>query len=151
MKIVQIELKDLEILIDEETGEYKKFYKNEKKYPVFLTNYSLSIGKDLGLTKSSLIGDILKLDGIDSDDKATREEAHEGLDQTKMTKIIYLGFIGANKSIKLTFDEFIEKFHYSFEDIVEMYFTLVIALMSNDKNNFASGLLKSAKKPKGKK
>lgn len=150
MKISQVELKDVEFFIDED-GEAKSFSKNEKKYPCFVTNHSLDQGKNQGLTKSSLIADLFKLQGIESKNKDERNDAYQGLDQTEMQKVIYLGFIGANKGEKLSFNEFLEKFHYNFEETIELYMDLVTNLISGDKNNFAKGLKDSTKKKANKK
>lgn len=152
-KVYSIELKDVEVLEDEETGEFKRFYKDVKKYPVLLTNFSLSRGKKWGLTKSSLIADIMRLEDIDSDDKESRNKSFEAVDATEMQKVIYLGFIGANKSTELTFDDFLEKFHYSLEETIELYVGLITNVMGDESNNFAKGLKNStsAKKATGKK
>ncbi|MEC1778400.1 hypothetical protein [Schinkia azotoformans] len=150
MIIVPIELKDIEIFFDEDTQEYKPYYKNEKKYPAFITNHSLKLGKDLGLTKSSLVGDLFKLQGLDSKNQEDIDNAMQSLDQTEMQKVIYLGFLGANKNTDLDFDGFLEKFHCTFEETIEIYMKLVTGLLTQDSNKFADNLKRSVGK-KGKK
>lgn len=148
MKIFQVNLKDIEILLDEETDEFKQFTKNEKKYPCFITNYSLKLGSDLGITKGSLVADILKFKGLKSDNEEEQEKALQNFDQVEMQKVIYLGFLGANKNTEMNFDSFLEKFHYSFEETVDLYVDLITNLMSQDANKFAKGLKGSTKKGK---
>ncbi|MGQ4666529.1 hypothetical protein ACUIJN_11925 [Metabacillus halosaccharovorans] len=154
MKIQMIELKELDIY--EEDGEYKQRFINTRKIPACLTNYSLKLGKDLGLLEGSLIADLLQLQGLngfdeieDDPEKAAQvAEAAEQLDQVKYLKVIYLACIGLNKNLELSFDEFVSLYHESMEDMLNTYAELVTDIISSDKNQFAQGLKASTKKNK---
>jgi hypothetical protein len=147
VKIRKITLKDVEI--KEVNGEFERVYTNEKTYPAFLTNYALKKGKELGLIESSLFSDLLKLQGLqrlESIDKGLGDidpSVFESIDETKMMKVIYLAFIGANKNTALSFDEFLEKYHAPLEEMMDLYMNLIADLMSSDKNQFAAALRKS--------
>ncbi len=155
MKIQKIILKDSEII--EQNGEYTQVFTNEKTYPAFLTNYSLKKGKEFGLIESSLFGDLLKMQGLEkltnkNNQGVVNPDAFDSLDETKMLQMIYLAFVGANKNTNLSVDEFLEKYHYSLEQTMEIYMNLIMNLMESDPNKFAAGLNKSTNKSnKGKK
>lgn len=149
-KIQVIELKDMRIV--KEGEEYKQVFENKEILPCFLTNSAVKKGKDMGLLFSSLVADMMKLQGfanIESD--SIPPELFESVDETEMQKVIYLGILGANKSRELTFDQFLEKFHYTFEDVLEIYMDIMQSLISSDPNSFAKGLKKSTKTSEKKK
>lgn len=151
MNIQKITLKDLEIV--EVDGEYKKAYKNEKSYPAFLTNYALKNGKDQGLIESSLFSDLLKLQGLEklsSSQAAIDPAVFENIDESKMMQIIYLAFKGANKNSELSLDGFLQKYHATFDETLELYMNLIMDLMAKDPNQFAAGLKKSTNKSRNK-
>ncbi|UII56714.1 hypothetical protein LS684_04410 [Cytobacillus spongiae] len=149
MAVEIIELKDMEIV--EVDGEFKPVYKNEIKIPCFLTNYALKVGKDLGMMKSSLAADLLKLQGIDGIAEGTvGSEVLNSLDEVEMQKIIYLGCIGANPTLDMDFDKFLKKYHYKFEDTAMIYLQQVTSAISKETNKFVAGLQSSTKKGKKK-
>ncbi|TLS37737.1 hypothetical protein [Pseudalkalibacillus caeni] len=150
IKISSIELKDVEI-IELENGEFEKRYINPKRYPAFLTNRALATGKRLGITKSSLFAEIVKLsdvigdeDEINSDD-LTPEQA-EVIDADKYLPVIYLAVIGANKTLELSYEEFLDKYQGDIEEIVNDYMELVLPYLQQDPNEFKKGLEKSTSK-----
>jgi hypothetical protein len=59
-KVSAIELKDVEV-IELEDGSFEKRYINPKKYPAFLTNRSLAKGRNLGITKSSILSELIRM------------------------------------------------------------------------------------------
>lgn len=143
-KIQVIELKDMRIV--KEGEEYKQVFENEEILPCFLTNSAVKKGKDMGLLFSSLVADMMKLHGFaNAEFDSLPPELLENLDETEMQKVIYLGILGANKSRELTFDQFLDKFHYTFEDVLEIYMDIMQSLISSDPNAFAKGLKKSTK------
>jgi len=150
MKVRKVTLKDVEVR--EVNGEFEKVFVNEKTYPVFLTNYALKKGKEMGLIESSLFSDLLKMKGLealvnnDSNLSDIDSPVFERIDETKMLKLIYLAFIGANKNTDLSFDEFLQKYHESIEYTMELYMNLIADLMSTDPNQFAKGLQQSTNK-----
>jgi hypothetical protein len=150
MKVRKVTLKDVEIR--EVNGEFERVFVNEKTYPVFLTNYALKKGKELGLIESSLFSDLLKMKGLealvnrDSDLNDIDSSVFDRIDETKMLKLIYLAFIGANKNIDLSFDEFLQKYHEPIDDTMELYMNLIVDLMATDQNQFAKGLQQSMNK-----
>lgn len=144
MKIESVVLKEMEIAQDS-NGEFVQVFKNERKVPCFLTNFSLKRGNDLGLIKGSLIADLFKLNGL-KDKKEVDQETLESLNESDMQKVIYLGCIGARKDTQMSFDKFLEEYHYSFEDTVMLYANLVTNLVANHSNGFAQSLKKSTKR-----
>jgi hypothetical protein len=148
MKVRKVTLKDVEVR--EVNGEFEKVFVNEKTYPVFLTNYALKKGKELGLIESSLFTSLLKMQGLEALAKKQTNDLDpsifDQIDETKMQQVIYLAFIGANKNTDLSFDEFLQKYHDPIEKTMELYMNLIVDLMSTDPNQFAKGLQKSTNK-----
>lgn len=146
-KIEVITLKEREFLETEEG--YVEAFKNEKKYPVFLTNYALRKGYDLGLIKSTLIADLLKISTVE--DGATEKEqgqsALETFDERKILNVIYLAFLGANRNSNLDVDDFTDRYHASYTDQLELYINLIKGAIENSTNSFAKGLEKSTQRP----
>ncbi|MGG3943369.1 hypothetical protein ABEV54_18240 [Peribacillus psychrosaccharolyticus] len=149
MEIKVVTLKEMEFV--EVEGEFKQVFKDEKKVPCFVTNQSMNKGKMLGLIKGSLIADLFKLENLESKNSEKKAEAMQSLDLTEMQKLIYLGVLGANKDLTLDFDEFLGKFHYSFDETASVYMALLESLMGQDSNKFAKGLQKSTSTKQGKK
>ncbi|MEC2474574.1 hypothetical protein P9W87_25965, partial [Bacillus thuringiensis] len=69
--------------------------------------------------------------------------ALEQIDQTSIHKVIYMSFKGANPKEKLTFDDFLQKYHDSLAESMELYTKLVVDVISQDPNQFAAALKKS--------
>lgn len=153
MKVRKITLKENLVFEEVEDG-FKTEFESEKNYPAFLSNFALKKGKEEGYIDSSLFSDLLKFQGIDGDkDEKVNPEIFENFDETKMLRIIYLAFRGANKSTKLSFDDFLERYHAPLEETMELYMNLIMDAMTNDPNQFADSLKKSTSisKKKGKK
>jgi rubrerythrin len=150
MAIHSISLKELEVY--EENGSFKERYINEKKIPAMLTNYSLKMGKDTGLTKGSLLSDVIKLQAVqeieENPEKAA--EALTYLDEIECLKVIYLACAGLNKSFDMSFDSFVANYHEDTQTTLQMYATLIKDLVQKDPNQFAKGLKDSTKKKKKK-
>lgn len=155
-KIHVLELKQVEAV--EVDGEFEQRFINVKKYPVYLTNAAMRRGRDLGLIENSLIAEFAKLgafqelQGIElaggSNDFDKLEKLSE-IDDGPMINVIYLAFIGANKSVKMDFEEFMELYHLDFTETLTLYVSLISESFSND-NNFAAGLIGSTKQDKKK-
>lgn len=142
MKVQKITLKEVEFV--EVEGEYEKRFINKQNYPAFLTNYALKKGQEEGLITSSIIADIVKfqaLDGLRNEDNEDLS-ALEQIDQTSIHKVIYMAFKGANPKEKLTFDDFLQKYHDSLAESMELYTKLVVDVISQDPNQFATALKK---------
>lgn len=156
MKIQKVILKELDEAIEVD-GEFEARFINEKKYPAYLTNYAVKRGFDEGLIGSSLWEDLVKIKGMQSiveEIKDTGDQEEKGLklmgafDEQKLIAIIYLAVIGANKKLEITFDEFLEKYHYTLPETIELYAMLLTDLLSSNPNQFAGELQKAAKKNK---
>lgn len=145
MKIEKVVLKDMEI--EQVGGEYKQVFTNEQTIPCFITNYALKRGKDLGLTKDSLLQGILKLKALEGMKSAEELDANafSEIDEIEMQKVIYIGCLGAVKGFDtdVDFDVFLEKYHYTFEETLMLYTKLVSNSMTKQSNGFAKGLSKS--------
>lgn len=152
MKVQTVELKDLEFVTV--NGEYQQRFINEKTYPAFLTNAAMKRGFDTGLIESSLWEDLIKIKGLESVVKSSDEksalQAMNALDEQKMIAIVYLAVIGANKKLTISYDEFLERYHYSFDKTLQLYANLLTNMMSSNPNEF-SGKLKNATKKNKKK
>ncbi|MGU9541168.1 hypothetical protein [Bacillus cereus] len=143
MKVQKITLKEAEFV--EVEGEFEKRFINKKNYPAYLTNYALKKGQEEGLIHSSIIADIVKFQALDGlRDKDNKDlSALEQIDQTSIHKVIYMAFKGANPKEKLTFDDFLQKYHDSLAESMELYTKLVVDVISQDPNQFAAALKKS--------
>jgi hypothetical protein len=151
IKIEKVILKEIEV-VESEDGEFVLVVREERTVPCFLTNFSLKRGKELDLLDGSLIADVMKLNAltkVKNIDEADAE-AFNGLDETKMLAVVYLGCLGANPKFNLSLDEFATQFHEDYESLIELYTNLVTGLMQRDPNQFAKGLQKSTKKAKKK-
>lgn len=153
MKIQKVVLKEFEVI--EVDGEFEKRFINEKKLPAFLTNASIKRGFDEGLLESSLWEDLLKVMGLQSLMKETGDEEKDAenamklmgtFDEQKLIAIIYLAVLGANRKLELTFERFLEKYHYGIAETIELYAILLTDLLSSNPNQFASELQKATKK-----
>lgn len=144
-KIYSIELKDQEFVQIEGSDEFVETFKNAKRYPVFLTNYALAKGHDMGLLKSSLISDLVKMKvAMDTGDPLKQEEnLMQSIDEQKMLHVIYLAFKGANPSTNMSLDEFLQKYHAAFQEKLELYIKIIEAAIDASPNTFAEGLQKS--------
>lgn len=143
MKVRSIILKD--IAVEEVNGEFQQVIKNEKKYPAFLTNYAMQKGRDSGLLDSSLFSELLKLHSVvgsqESDDLDPSVIGQ--FDESNAQKVIYVAFIGANPSNKMSYEEFLRKYHEPLPKSIELYSELISDLMDQDPNQFAKALEKS--------
>lgn len=150
MKVQKVTLKEFEIV--EVNGEFEKRFINEKNYPAFLTNASVKQGFESGLIKSSLWEDLLKIRGLQSvvekEDEESSLQIMNMFDEQKLIAVVFLGVLGANKNLDLTFDSFVEKYHYDLAETIELYANLITNLVSQDPNQFAKGLQQSTKSEK---
>lgn len=150
MKVQKVTLKEFEIV--EVDGEFEKRFINSKNYPAFLTNASVKRGFDTGLIETSLWEDLLKIMGLQSVFNKNDEEGIAQLmgvfDEQKLIAVIYLGVIGANKNVDLSYDDFLEKYHYDLAETIELYANLITDLVAKDPNQFAKGLQQSTKSEK---
>lgn len=148
MKVQKVTLKEFEVV--EVDGEYEQRFINSKNYPAFLTNASVKRGYETGLIESSLWEDLLKIMGlqsvIDNNDEESIMQLMGVFDEQKLIAVIYLGVVGANKSVDLTFDDFLEKYHYDLAETIELYANLITDLVAKDPNQFAKGLQQSTAK-----
>lgn len=144
-----VELKEIEI-VEAENGFEQRFI-NIKKYPAFLTNASIKKGYDLGLLESSLFEDLLKLKSLETVINAAKADEEQALeimgafDEQKLISLIYLAVIGANRKLDLSFDEFLELYHLSFAETIQLYANLIMSFVSGP-NEFAKALGKKVKK-----
>lgn len=152
MKIQKVELKELEII--EVDGEFEQKFINPKVYPAFLTNAAIKRGHDMGMIESSLWEDLLKIKGLESVVEGADEEAAlqamNTFDEQKLIGVVYLAVLGANKQITYSFEEFLERYHHSFEDTIKLYANLLINMISSSPNEFSKELSKATKKSKKK-
>jgi hypothetical protein len=150
LKVQKVTLKEFEIV--EVEGDFEKRFINEKNYPAFLTNASVKRGFETGLIETSLWEDLLKIMGLQSVIEKNDEESTLQLmnmfDEQKLIAVVYLGVLGANKNVDLTFDSFIEKYHYDLAETIEIYANLITNLVTQDPNQFAKGLQQSTKSEK---
>lgn len=151
MNIQIVELKEIDIV---ETSEgFEQRFINVKKYPAFLTNASIKRGYDLGFLESSLFEDLLKLKGLETIINASNAEEDKALeimgafDENKLISLIYLGVIGANRKLDMSFEDFLELYHLSFAETIQLYANLIMSFISGD-NSFAKGLNASTKNKK---
>jgi len=147
-KIYSIELKEVEILPVEGSEEFVEVVKKQRKYPVFLTNFSLSRGRDMGILKTSLMSDLLLIKNkTDNSNGKTEEDVATDviadIEESKMLDVIYLAFVGANPKSNMTKDEFLQQYHADYTEKLMLYFNIIAAAVSADPNAFSKSLEKS--------
>lgn len=144
MKVEIVKLKEVEVVnVD---GYFKAIEKNHQTVPCFITNAAMQRGQSLGLIEQSLMQSLFKMNNLANvNPNEIDSDALQGFNEIEMQKIIYLGCLGANKQLPYNFEEFIEIFHYSFEETMELYSKLISNITNGKKNNFAKGLAGSAK------
>lgn len=144
MKVEIVKLKEVEVVnVD---GYFKAIEKNHQKVPCFITNAAMQRGQSLGLIEQSLMQSLFKMNNLANvNPNEIDSDALQGFNEIEMQKIIYLGCLGANKQFPYKFEEFIEIFHYSFEETMELYSKLISNITNAKKNNFAKGLAASTK------
>lgn len=144
MKVEIVKLKEVEVVnVD---GYFKAIEKNHQKVPCFITNAAMQRGQSLGLIEQSLMQSLFKMNNLANvNPNEIDSDALQGFNEIEMQKIIYLGCLGANKQFPYNFEQFIEIFHYSFEETMELYSKLISNITNGKKNNFAKGLAGSAK------
>lgn len=152
MKVQKVELKELEFV--EVNSEFEQQFTNQKTYPAFLTNAAVKRGHDMGMIESSLWEDLLKIKGLESVvDEADEEAALQAMntfDEQKLISVVYLAVIGANRQLSYSFEEFLERYHYSFEETIQLYANLLVNMISSSPNEFSKELTKATKKSKKK-
>ncbi len=159
IKVSTIELKEIET-VQLEDGNFESKLVNPKKYPAFLTNRALKRGKNMGITKSSLIGDLVEINALLKGHQKENENGEEGeLDIESLTPeqaqvieaenylpVIYLGIIGANKSLDLDYDDFLDQYHADLSQIIQDYVELVMPYIDQNSNEFKKEFEKKTKK-----
>lgn len=147
-KIHSVVLKELEII--ENGGEYIEHYRNERKVPLFITNHSLRRARDFGIIETSMLSDLVAL-VQNTEGKKTQETTKavlSDLSEEKMLNVIYVAYLGANPKATETIDDFVELYHGSYLETVQLYTDLITATVTGGDNNFASSLRKHTRKPK---
>lgn len=126
-KIHSIELKEAEVF-EVEPGKYEKRFVNPKKHPVLLTNKALIDGKKSGVPNFySALFKLKNLVGKDGEidlETLSPEEA-ELIDTDNFLPLIYLGLIGANKSLDLSYEGFLDKYHADTTEVIQDYSAIV--------------------------
>lgn len=152
MKVQKVELKELGFV--EVDGEFVQQFTNQKVYPAFLTNAAIKRGHDMGMIETSLWEDLLKIKGLETVVDATDEEAAlqamNTFDEQRLIGVVYLSVIGANRQLTYSFEEFLERYHYSFEETIQLYANLLVNMISSSPNEFSKELTKATKKNKKK-
>lgn len=164
--IEKVHLYDSEIV--EIEGEFKEVKKNEEVLPCMLTNHSLYVGKRDGLLETSLVDELYNVISVFQDSEVDPMNINEEdladygaemfkrmaqvVDEDKMMKIIYLGLIGANPKLEMSYEEFTIKYHGDMEEKMSLYVNLVSNLASRE-NKFKKEFEKntSRKRAKGEK
>ena len=148
-KIFTVELKETEIVQPEGSTDFVEVVKSKQTYPVYLTNYAMARGHDMGLLKSSLINDLIKMKSV-VDAEGSQEEKvanfMEQIDEQHAINVIYLAFLGANPKTEIAKDQFLQQYQATFTEKITLYLNILSAAVDADPNAFADGLAKSTAK-----
>ncbi|CAH2465102.1 hypothetical protein [Bacillus mycoides] len=149
MRVEIVKLKEVEVVnVD---GQFKAIEKNHQTVPCFITNHAMQRGQSLGLIEQSLMQSLFKMkDLANSNPNEIDSASLQSFNEIETQKIIYLGCLGADKQFPYDFEQFIERFHYSFEETMKLYSKLISNVTTGQTNKFAKGLANSTK-PGGKK
>lgn len=103
-------------------------------------------GQSLGLIEQSMMQSLFKMKDLATmNPNEIDSDALQNFNEIEIQKVIYLGCLGANKQFPYDFEEFIERFHYSFEETMKLYTKLISNVTNGNTNNFAKGLAASTK------
>ncbi|HDX9612817.1 TPA: hypothetical protein ROY01_003919 [Bacillus toyonensis] len=144
MRVEIVKLKEVEVVnVD---GQFKAVEKNHQTVPCFITNHAMQRGQSLGLIEQSLMQSLFKMkDLANANPNEIDSESLQSFNEIEIQKIIYLGCLGANKQFPYDFEQFIERFHYSFEETMKLYSKLISSVTTGQTNKFAKGLANSTK------
>lgn len=145
--IQKVTLQSIDVV--EIEGEFKEVKGEKKVIPCMLTNYSVSKAKRQGLIKNSLITELLEMAPEGKTDNIDYKSIVDKIDEEKCLITIYVGCLGANKNLGLTYDEFLQNYNETFETNVKLYVDLISSLVKRD-NNFADEFKKNTVSKKGK-
>lgn len=148
MKIKKIKLYK-QRLVDKEDGyELERF--EEEEVPCVITNRALKMCEQLGVTKSSLMRDIMFM----SSNAVENEDGEMALTTTvedeRMLAAIYVGYIGGhlllgNKEPYYSYDEFLDRYNIDLLESFNIYQDLALATQ----NEFAQEIVRSTKMDPG--
>ncbi|EJS13408.1 MULTISPECIES: hypothetical protein [Bacillus] len=144
MRVEVVKLKEVDVVnVD---GQFKAVEKNHQTVPCFITNHAMQKGQSLGLIEQSLMQSLFKMkDLANANPNELDSDALQSFNEIEIQKIIYLGCLGANKQFPYDFEQFIERFHYSFEETMKLYSNLISNVTTGQPNKFAKGLANSTK------
>ncbi|PGP67258.1 hypothetical protein CN998_19150 [Bacillus cereus] len=144
MRVEVVKLKEVEVVnVD---GQFKAVEKNHQTVPCFITNHAMQKGQSLGLIEQSLMQSLFKMkDLANVNPNELDSDALQSFNEIEIQKIIYLGCLGANTQFPYDFEQFIERFHYSFEETMKLYSNLISNVTTGQPNKFAKGLANSTK------
>lgn len=150
-KIEAIKLFDMEIR--EIDGQFEEVQYNQQTVPAMLTNYAIDRGHAMGLIKGSLAADLVGLYASyashggsmhpPADGKSyempieTLSEMGSMIDDQRITAVIYIACIGANRNFALSYEDFLLKYHADFAEKLQTYFNLISGLQKSDQTAFA--------------
>ena len=98
-------------------------------------------GQSLGLIEQSMMQSLFKMKDLATmNPNEIDSDALQNFNEIEIQKVIYLGCLGANKQFPYDFEQFIERFHYSFEETMKLYTKLISNITNGKTNNFAKGL-----------
>lgn len=143
-------------VVEKIDGEFEVREINHQVVPAMLTNYAIEQGHRLGMLKTSLISDVLAIsesfvsNGGDPEakgevdvPKGMMNDLKYIIDDSKITSVIYLACVGANRKFEYSYDEFLDKYHADISLKISTYMKLITGLAKNDKNKFASEFKKT--------
>lgn len=163
-KIQSVKLNDIEIR--EVDGEFEEIEFNHQTVPAMLTNYAIERGHAMGLIKGSLVADLIGLYASYASNGGSMEPPTDGsqmqmpietlnemgsmIDDQKITAVIYMACIGANRNFALSYDDFLIKYHADLSEKLQTYFNLISGLKKSDQNAFAKEFKMATKDSKKK-
>ena len=113
---------------------------DEETVPCVITNRALQMAAQMGVTKTSLVTDLMNL-------STSKEGKVNDLDDFKILQTIYVGYLGGEllrgkDGPKYTFEEFIDVYNASTIERTIVYNNLLV----KDENNFKKGIENSTRK-----
>lgn len=159
-RLQTIELKEYEI--QEINGEFERVLINSEKHPLFFSNRSLLVGKQMGILERGLEQELYSL--LAALDPNTLNAVTNGMNVESaqllalmevisldhMNDIIWLAYIGAKSNECLDNEDFKERFNEDFQTTVLIYMQLLTSnFQKQNKNKFKEGLSKSIASTKG--
>lgn len=144
MKIQKIKLYKRSLV--EVGGEYEVEITDAEEVPCVITNRALKMCEQLGVTKTSLISDIMSMSSSAKIDESGDMAITKTADDERVLAAIYVGYVGGQlmlgKNPDYDYDEFLNRYHADVGQAFSVYQEIIMV----EENDFVKEINRSTKK-----